>query len=201
MRRPLVCYRALPHGVVAAREHCEALLWRILGQRVPLRRDARGKPSLPGSPWDVSFSHSGRWAVVALAGTAVGVDVEVVGPMRGLIAERFFTPSEREALRKAGDTEDARWEFHRIWVRKEAYAKSLGVGWECGFDTISALSQPSGRSFFDLRLGSECACALVVGQSPSVPTGRGVAGAVNRGPTEGPRVVEASALAADVRFA
>ena len=90
-----------------------------------------GKPALAGSG-DLGFnlSKSGDGLLIATArGAAVGCDLEQVRPNREAtaIAARWFSEGEREALgRLEGDTFDRA--FMRLWVRKEALLKSVGVG-------------------------------------------------------------------------
>ena len=99
-------------------------------------RGIHGKPYVPGR-CDISFSisHSKGFATGALlvssAGEAgdVGIDVEYID--RGKrercerIAERFFTPSEREQIHASPDPVS---EFYLTWTRKEAYLKYTGEG-------------------------------------------------------------------------
>ncbi|HWF49431.1 MAG TPA: 4'-phosphopantetheinyl transferase superfamily protein [Solirubrobacteraceae bacterium] len=80
---------------------------------------------------ELSLSHSGRHAVVALSrGVAIGVDVERVGPVRE--EERSFvasvlTRSEQRTLALLGPSHRA-WGFYRYWTRKEAVLKATGDG-------------------------------------------------------------------------
>jgi 4'-phosphopantetheinyl transferase len=58
----------------------------------------------------------------------VGVDVEKIRPLDAeVVAERFFSVPEREALREVPPPcrLDA---FFTCWTRKEAYVKALGAG-------------------------------------------------------------------------
>ncbi len=94
---------------------------------------ARGKPSLT-TPVAVptphfNISHSGDAAVVALAGTELGVDVEALRPVAraGRLAARFFSDRERQALADLpADLYDQA--FLAIWTAKEAYLKAVGSG-------------------------------------------------------------------------
>ena len=93
----------------------------------------RGKPFLPAGP-SFSLSHSGDRVVVAVAaatpaGGRVGVDVEVVRPVRRMeaVAQRRFAPEEVKwwAGLPSGRKVAA---FFQLWTRKEAFAKALGRG-------------------------------------------------------------------------
>lgn len=98
---------------------------------------AHGKPSLAardGERADVEFnlSHSADIALVAVArGQPVGVDVqhwsESVEHLR--LADRFFSPHERDALRAlTHQSEQIASAFFAAWTRKEAYVKATGYG-------------------------------------------------------------------------
>ena len=92
--------------------------------------EGSGKPRLAGGA-DLRFnlSHAGELAVIATAGSEVGIDVEhLAGARRALEAAPVAcTPAETEAL--AGLPGAARTEaFLRMWTAKEAYLKARGVG-------------------------------------------------------------------------
>ena len=104
---------------------------RISGGAIPAEipwvPDADGRPHcpLPDAP-DINLSHTRDWlAVAVLRAGRVGVDLEctrrrVPGPK---VAERFFHPAERQTLQ----ADDPRT-FFRIWTRKEAWTKAIGLG-------------------------------------------------------------------------
>lgn len=92
----------------------------------------RGKPYIVQKTQDASkasvpyfcLSHSGERVMCALSDRPVGVDIEKAD--RGakdctVLARRFFSAAEAEAVEKAPDT------FHKIWTLKEAYAKCLDI--------------------------------------------------------------------------
>ncbi len=95
-------------------------------------RDEHGKPQLTGAlrEWHFSLSHSGGWALLALAqGQPVGVDLEWPRPRRRLLAmaQRFFTAAEADALHSLAEEERLR-AFYSLWTAKEAVLKAAGVG-------------------------------------------------------------------------
>jgi 4'-phosphopantetheinyl transferase len=117
-----------------------ALLRRALGAALGadpaslvLATGHRGKPELvaPPPPPAIGFNlaHSGRVVVVAVAGTAVGVDVEILRPIANAerLARRFFSAAETAAVlaRTGADRDRA---FLRVWTQKEAYLKAIGLG-------------------------------------------------------------------------
>jgi 4'-phosphopantetheinyl transferase len=93
----------------------------------------RGKPYLShpaGTGVQFNISHSGSLVLIAITkADAVGVDVEEVRTQfeyEGVI-KSAFSGRERSELRAiaASDRLDA---FFRMWTRKEAYLKCLGLG-------------------------------------------------------------------------
>jgi len=135
----------------AGREPVLDLLERYAGTRL-VERGKHGKPFVPGHEVRFNLSHSGALTVCAFArGREVGIDVErenrKVEPLK--LAQRFFAPDEAEAVRNGG-----REVFFRLWTRKEAYLKALGLGiGGIGLTTFSAL--PAERWVEGGRMG-EC---------------------------------------------
>jgi 4'-phosphopantetheinyl transferase len=120
------------HGHVAMR----AILARELG--IPPRDIAyvtgeHGKPLLAWHgppPLDFSFSDVESIALLAVSrGGPVGVDVETIRENVAItpISESRFAIAERDAVRDATDADRAAC-FYRIWTRKEAALKAIGVG-------------------------------------------------------------------------
>jgi 4'-phosphopantetheinyl transferase len=128
-----------------------ATLRRVLGAQLGRHPSSlafdvgpRGKPSLAGTPLHFNVAHAGELALIALTTLGeVGVDVEPLEPMDDVetIAERFFSPAEREALRAlpAAARTDA---FLTCWTRKEAYVKAIGEGLACPLDAFDVTLAP-----------------------------------------------------------
>lgn len=119
-------------------------------ERIEFVHGPRGKPYLAGAPPGqprgpfFNLSHSGKLAVIAVAGVELGVDLEKERHLESLteIARRHFSETEFAALDAlAGD--ERRRAFYRCWTRKEAYIKALGEG----------LSMP--LDAFDVSVGEE----------------------------------------------
>lgn len=112
--------------------------------KVPLTRDARGAPQVAGTSLHTSLSHGDDAIAIALSAVGpIGVDVEPVGRAQGMaeLAERIAHPRELQALASLdGPARDAA--LLRLWVRKEALLKAVGVGlaWEMpGFEASTGM--------------------------------------------------------------
>lgn len=122
-----------------------------------------GKGIQEGLPY-LSLSHSGDYAVCAIADSPVGVDIQARVPVYGGMLCHFFSPKERAEFEQkyglepfqresAGSgRDDPTWkpfksrilpeaaaeEFLRLWTAKESYMKLTGIGMGMGFSGILA---------------------------------------------------------------
>lgn len=94
-------------------------------------------------PVFLSLSHSGDYAVCALANSPVGVDIQRIQPVRTGMLRRFFDEGQREAFQQAYRIKDreflpkeAEAAFLRQWTAKESYMKLTGTGMAAGFDNL-----------------------------------------------------------------
>jgi 4'-phosphopantetheinyl transferase len=92
-----------------------------------------------------NLSRSGSLALYAVTGgERVGVDVERmrddVDALR--VADRLFSPAERQALRRLPASR-RRAAFFSCWTRKEAYAKALGSGLGLRFSSFTVSLAPA----------------------------------------------------------
>jgi len=137
-RRFVVCRGSLRHWLAAitgerpADIRFEYERWgkpRLAASRGPTRRN---------SAWQFNVSHSGQWAVLAVAHSPIGVDLEIMHERLSYpaIASQILTPSEQQAWRQlAGrDRELAIWQ---LWVCKEALLKAMGLGIAEGLTKVS----------------------------------------------------------------
>jgi len=110
----------------------------------PALRDVTGRP-----PVEFNLSHSDDLALVAVARAhPVGVDLERWSEVEHLeLAERFFSPGERSALRALAHAPHlVEAGFFAAWTRKEAYLKATGQGITRGlhhFDVALAPGEPA----------------------------------------------------------
>lgn len=107
-----------------------------------------GRPSLAGvklaAMLNFNVAHSAQMALFAFAhGRRLGVDVEQVRHdfSTGEIADRFFSLSERAALRHLPQ-EERHEAFFRCWTRKEAFIKALGEGLSHPLDQFDVSLRP-----------------------------------------------------------
>jgi 4'-phosphopantetheinyl transferase len=139
-------------------------LRRVLGEylevapaAVELEVGKHGKPQLTAATGlEFNLSHSEGLALVAVAESPVGIDVEAIRPTRDLraVAERALPTADVEALDAAPKDEQA-VVFYRAWTRHEAHIKCLGTG----------LGEPPPKkpvAVKNLEVGPEYAAAVAV---------------------------------------
>lgn len=135
---------AARHSAIAARILLRLGLSRAVKRSVSPRdwnfeKNTYGKPAVtnPFPPVNFSVSHVDALAAVAVAPELnIGVDVEAIdqAPDAAVIAD-FLHANERLAL----DRLPPQWranEFIRLWTRKEAYSKLIGLGHSIDFASI-----------------------------------------------------------------
>lgn len=118
---------------VAARVALRKLLAQRLGvtvAEVALTKGANDRPTLPaGSELSFNVSHSEDLAAIAIASGAspLGIDIEMIRPFADTeaLVREHGTAAERVAVERAARPAEA---FLRLWTRKEAAAKALGLG-------------------------------------------------------------------------
>lgn len=120
---------------LAAHVAARLLLSRVTGERaerLQFAADVNGKPQLvQPAGWHHNLSHSEEWAVVGAQRAApIGVDVEVLRPVEDAmaLARRHYTPAEQAAVGQAVDERARDAAFLRVWTRKEACLKAVGLG-------------------------------------------------------------------------
>lgn len=122
------------------------LLTQHFGHEVKLGKTAAGAPYIDNENACISLSHKDKILVVALSDKSVGVDIEriVEKESHKKIAARYFTANENEYI----NTEER---FFRIWTRKEALGKLLGVGLNAetiGIEVIKSYASHNGQKYF-----------------------------------------------------
>jgi 4'-phosphopantetheinyl transferase len=142
---------------VALRERLGAFASRLPAE-IPLAVDALDKPFVADdAALQFNLSHSDDWALLGIArGAPMGVDIECRRPVEDAhaLARRHFTPQEQQAVQAAAEGAERDRVFLRVWTRKEACLKALGLGlrlgpssFEVGADSglaIATLMAPQG---------------------------------------------------------
>ena len=145
-RRRFVVARARLREELAAR-------LGVRPERVEFAYGESGKPRLANQELQFSVSHCDDVALFAFSqGAEVGVDVEAIRPVREAyaIAMQFFSPLELAGY-AALAPRDRLLGFLRVWTRKEAYIKALGVGFSMALEHFDLSRAPRGwrlHSFF-----------------------------------------------------
>ncbi|MBA4186659.1 MAG: hypothetical protein C0467_01435 [Planctomycetaceae bacterium] len=147
------------HQFVTGRGLVRQILGNCLGigpRDVPITYTGAGKPILASGGLHFNVTHTDAIALIALANSPVGVDVEQVRKLAnpaGLV-ERFFSVAECAAYRKLAPEWQMRG-FFRAWTCKEAIIKTMGM-------SVTTLSE------FDVELDPERPPVLLAARHPEL---------------------------------
>lgn len=112
-------------------------------ERVFGRSDFKTEISDTGKPYvsdadGVFFnvSHTGKYVLCAVSDVEVGADIEEIAEAETVmpIADRFFTPLERDAISLSPSPAEA---FCRLWTLRESYVKMTGKGFDRGLAPLA----------------------------------------------------------------
>ena len=92
-----------------------------------IRTDDNGKPFFMDGRCSFSLSHSGSWALCAVAGFELGCDMEELRPVDLKLARRFCPQECADILAQPSEAE-RQLLFYRYWTLKESYMKATGLG-------------------------------------------------------------------------
>jgi 4'-phosphopantetheinyl transferase len=131
----------------ASRGSLRVVLAKYLGRdprTLSLTPGTSGKPGLDGVNPSIQFnvSHAGDLGLIAVTrGLRVGIDIERVRDVPDVegILNDFFSPQESAHVRSRTGKERTR-AFFRLWTRREAAAKALGIGL---FDCFARVELPT----------------------------------------------------------
>lgn len=104
-----------------------------------------GKPYLSGGRLHFNIAHSGEWVICGIDSEEIGVDIERHHATSLAIATRFFAQEENDLLAQAKGPSERMRIFFRIWALKESYAKAIGKGLSCSFESFACLPAPGGQ--------------------------------------------------------
>ena len=96
-----------------------------------------GKPYLKNRGAYFNLSHSGDYAVLAIADSEVGVDIEKVIPYPDALKAPCFTAQEKKWLQQEGCRVGYDEAFYRLWTAKESVMKASGLGFSLPPETFS----------------------------------------------------------------
>ncbi len=114
---------------------------QISAHKVLFQYGEKGKPSIDDSlnhcHLKFNLSHSENLAIYGISQNLIGVDIEKINPKVSCeeLAERFFCPSEFQAISNLAYPENYR-AFYLAWTSKEAYLKAIGEGLAGGLDSL-----------------------------------------------------------------
>ena len=169
LRRPEDRRRCLAAGLLL--RHALATLG--IDPAEPLT-DPYGKPYLPGGP-AFSLSHSGDYALCAVADRDLGCDIQRIGGFDERLARRCLTRAEYADVLAQADPEARALRFYRYWTLKESFLKAVGLGLRLPLREVDislgpplALRQqidgrPFGLAEFDTLPGYRCALCAAEG--------------------------------------
>lgn len=129
-----------------AQAHLRRVLAQLTGvrpEKIRFRFGEHGKPFLPAGP-SFNQSHSAERIMIGVTAEGrLGIDIEEVREVRYMlaIADKNFGADEAARLHAAPDHERRRL-FFRLWTRKEAFLKAVGVGLTHPLRTFSVDPSP-----------------------------------------------------------
>jgi 4'-phosphopantetheinyl transferase len=173
---------ALLHGVLADETRSDPRALRFRTECGLCGHPTHGKPALaPGSgsgPLSFNLAHTAGLAVLAVATTEVGVDVERQAAWDVAGARRLaLSPEEQQRVANLPPGAQAA-AFLRLWTLKEAYLKGIGLGIvhepagvtfalnDSGWSTVVDGGRTTSWSARSLDLGESWCAALAVDGSP-----------------------------------
>ena len=90
--------------------------------------DRLGKPYAVDLPVQFNLSHSGPYALCAVAVRPAGADIQVLRPVKDALFLRVCSPEELDYLCGQGDRSLQAARFIQLWTVKEALLKCDGTG-------------------------------------------------------------------------
>ncbi|MBQ7535988.1 MAG: 4'-phosphopantetheinyl transferase superfamily protein [Stomatobaculum sp.] len=109
-----------------------------------IKKTAEGKPFLEKNPeFHFNLSHSGNFAVCAVSGREVGIDIQEIQNPQEALLKRCCTEQERKRIRESSFPPAA---FTVIWAWKEAFMKMTGQGLSIPPEKIEVFLPPEAES-------------------------------------------------------
>ena len=91
-----------------------------------------GKPYLKDNQLYFSISHDVDTCAIAISSSEIGIDLEYLNYNERVI-NKYFYEAEKEIMAKSNNL---KYDFTKIWVKKEAYLKMKGTGLNFGKENV-----------------------------------------------------------------
>lgn len=115
---------------------------------ITIMRDEFQKPYLPDKKVAFNLSHSGEYLYIGISHKGeLGVDIEskkAFEKRSKTLLEDIYSDEERAIYSTLQEKEQEEF-FRRIWVRKEAVVKALGMGITVNLSDITVMTSESGK--------------------------------------------------------
>jgi len=115
----------------------DRLISQLIGQNLDIKALPSGKPYFLNSSLYFNLSDTEDWIAIAFSWQVpIGIDIETIRPVEGMdrLISDYFSSKEQAYVKE----KDALTRFWKIWNRKEACLKTLGLGlqdnmarWDC----------------------------------------------------------------------
>lgn len=83
---------------------------------------------------EFNISHSGDYVAVMIGDTKLGVDIQIIRPVRERVVHKMCNEAERSFVFGSDDADRA---FIRLWTLKESYVKAIGTGMSFPMSTVN----------------------------------------------------------------
>ena len=91
-----------------------------------------GKPYLKDNQLYFSISHDIDTCAIAISSSEIGIDLEYLNYNERVI-NKYFYDAEKEIMAKSNNL---KYDFTKIWVKKESYLKMKGAGLNFGKENV-----------------------------------------------------------------
>lgn len=111
-----------------------------------------GKPYLKNSNIYFNISHDKDICVIAISEKEIGVDIEYLNYNQQVINKYFFDEEKNIMV----NSNKLKYDFTKIWVKKEAYLKMMGTGLNYGKENINTTKIRADITEYDNFLIAVC---------------------------------------------
>ena len=112
---------------ISSKEFLEEVLKKYNTKSKIITNEHR-KPYLEDNEIYFNISHSGKYTVIVVGDSEIGVDIQKMS-YKPKVVKRFYNQKEKELA-------TSELEFTKIWTIKEAYVKKLGIGLSYGLENV-----------------------------------------------------------------